>query len=576
MEENNENVTLDNNVETVNETNSGGYQAARAEVKPELNDVEIPNVEYSIEEPIVEKEKKKHGKKILLFVLLLLIIGGGVAAYFLLFNNKTKESPQIEKKTEVKEQYSKYRLTSNGLEDFDLYFLGLEEKEKNQVYSPLSIKYALQMLSEGSNGETKKQLDSIIGDYKYNKYTNSKNMAFANAMFVNSSSKDSIKASYKDNLKTKYNAEVIIDDFSSSKNLNAWIKDHTLNLISNLFTDDYIKDKTYILTNALAIDMEWKTKIRAKDDVYMVEFPHEKYAAELGPFYDYSGMYFNETQKVKMVPIAAVINKYDIVKTLGEDNIRKTVGAEYKKYYETSKEEPKNYTPSENEINSYLDKYIEEIGKNYNYIDKSTDFSVYVDDDVKVFGKDLKTYNNTTLEYIAIMPQKEKLKDFINNNDSKSINEIVNKLKDIKLENFKDGVVTDIYGDIPVFKFDYQMDLKTNLEKLGVTDVFDLSKADLSGISSEKTAIEGATHKATIDFSNDGIKAAAVTEEGGYGNASGGFDYIYDVPIEYIDITFNKPFMFLIRDKSSKEVWFAGTVYNPTEYKGDITLDVDE
>ena len=570
MEENNENV-----IPTEVENIEGGYQAARTEEKPELNDVVIPNVEYTIEEPIVEKEKKKHGKKVLLFVLLLLIIGGGVAAYFLLFNNKTEESPQIEKKAEVKEQYSKYRLTSNGLEDFDLYFLGLEEKEKNQVYSPLSIKYALQMLSEGSNGETKKQLDSIIGDYKYNKYTNSKNMAFANAMFVNSSSKDSIKASYKDNLKTKYNAEVIIDDFSSSKNLNAWIKDHTLNLISNLFTDEYVKDKKYILTNALAIDMEWKTKIRAKDNVYMVEFPHEKYAAELEPFYDYSGMYFNETQKVKMVPIAAVINKYDIVKTLGEDNIRKTVVAEYKKYYETSKEEPKNYTPSENEINSYLDKYIEEIGKNYNYIDKSTDFSVYVDDDVKVFGKDLKTYNNTTLEYVAIMPQKEKLKDFINNNDSKSINEIVNKLKDIKLENFKDGVVTDIYGDIPIFKFDYQMDLKTNLEKLGVTDVFDLSKADLSGISSEKTAIEGATHKATIDFSNDGIKAAAVTEEGGYGNASGGFDYIYDVPIEYIDITFNKPFMFLIRDKSSKEVWFAGTVYNPTEYKGEIILDND-
>ena len=33
--------------------------------------------------------------------------------------------------------------------------------------------------------------------------------------------------------------------------------------------------------------------------------------------------------------------------------------------------------------------------------------------------------------------------------------------------------------------------------------------------------------------------------------------------------------MFLIRDKSSKEVWFAGTVYNPTEYKGEIILDND-
>ena len=35
------------------------------------------------------------------------------------------------------------------------------------------------------------------------------------------------------------------------------------------------------------------------------------------------------------------------------------------------------------------------------------------------------------------------------------------------------------------------------------------------------------------------------------------------VPVEEIDLTFDKPFLFIIRDKETGEVWFAGTVYEP-------------
>ena len=30
-------------------------------------------------------------------------------------------------------------------------------------------------------------------------------------------------------------------------------------------------------------------------------------------------------------------------------------------------------------------------------------------------------------------------------------------------------------------------------------------------------------------------------------------------------MTFNNPYLYLIRDKNSGEVWFVGTVYQPTE-----------
>ena len=69
-------------------------------------------------------------------------------------------------------------------------------------------------------------------------------------------------------------------------------------------------------------------------------------------------------------------------------------------------------------------------------------------------------------------------------------------------------------------------------------------------------------HKADIDFSYDGIKAAAATAIGGMGSAGNYFDYEWDVPVEEIDLTFDQPFLFLIRDKATGEVWFVGQVYD--------------
>ena len=45
-----------------------------------------------------------------------------------------------------------------------------------------------------------------------------------------------------------------------------------------------------------------------------------------------------------------------------------------------------------------------------------------------------------------------------------------------------------------------------------------------------------------------------------------GFEHKFEVSIEVIDITFDKPYMFLIRDKSTGEVCFIGTVYEPIFY----------
>ena len=145
------------------------------------------------------KKNKKGNKKIiiiLIIVLLVLILVG----FFVYKNYFSKPAETITTKTKAKEVYSKYRMSGNKLEDFDLSFLQLENNSENTLYSPLSIKYALEMLSEGAKGETKTQIDSIIGEYKANKYINSSNMSFANAMFIRNSYKDNIKDTYIHNL----------------------------------------------------------------------------------------------------------------------------------------------------------------------------------------------------------------------------------------------------------------------------------------------------------------------------------------------------------------------------------------
>lgn len=510
-----------------------------------------------------QSKKKSNKLTIILSVLIVLVLAGAGIYFFIL---KKDNTPSTSGTSEVKKEnkYSQYQLKGNTLEDFDLYFMQLENNNKNMIYSPLSIKYALELLNEGADGDTKEQITNILGSYTNKKYSNNQNMSFANALFVRNDFKDNINQSYIDTLKNTYNAEVVYDDFKTPKKINNWVSNKTYNLINNLY--DNINDQDFILANALGIDMEWVKKIQADnyEDSYTVSFDHENFNMYVGSLdeADYSELAFkNLNYKAKATKFGAVINKYDIISELGEANIRKTVNQAYQKWL-TSDE----YCGDEFDNTFDIEKYIAELKDNYEHISSSTDFEFYTDDDIKVFAKDLKTYNGTTLQYIGIMPTTNSLSDYIKNTNAENLNTLIGNLKSIKLANFKDGVITRITGYVPMFKFDYQLDLVKDLNTLGITDVFDKEKANLSKLSSADVYINDARHQANIEFSNEGIKAGAATAMGGAGSVGCWFDYRYDVPVEDIDLTFDKPYMFIIRDKNSGEVWFMGSVYEPTKF----------
>jgi serine protease inhibitor len=502
--------------------------------------------------------------------------------------NDSNDYVQLEKEEEQGDGDTSYKRTyNNPLTSLDIRFLQLENNGKDKVYSPLSIKVALKMLSDATNGKTKSQIDNILGDYNVNKYPNDKRMSFANSMFIKNSFKNSVKKNYIDLLKNRYDAEVIFDEFSSPKNINKWISDKTFNIIDKMFKDDKdISEKDFFLINALAIDLNWVNQIHCtsgnssvpcvNNGMYTVDYKHEKLDDKATSSYhvaeysynsdaDFTKIKFDGKMKVPTSEVLADYNRYDIIKDLGEKKIKDIVRVEYKKYLESNagKSDVKNGY-AETDVEKYLDQFVKEIKENYGKAEYSTDFYVYEDGNVKTFAKNLKKYNNIQLQYVGIMPKTKTLNNYVRDLSINDVNNIIKNMKNMNIKNFKEGYATVIRGNIPFFKIEYELKILEDLQKLGVKDVFEMGKADLSKLTSIKEEfIDEVNHKADIEFSNYGIRAAAATSASGAGATSGGFDYQFKIPVQKIDVTFNKPYMYIIRDKESGEVWFAGTVYNP-------------
>jgi len=184
---------------------------------------------------------------------------------------------------------------------------------------------------------------------------------------------------------------------------------------------------------------------------------------------------------------------------------------------------------------------------------RSADISYYLTDSITALGMELEKVGNTQLEFVAIMP-KEDLNQYISTFNKAKLDGVLKSLKSSMKASY------GIEIEIPKFKFDYNLNLKKDLQSLGITDAFNPSLADFSNITGNKSLfVEDALHKATIKLDENGVKAAATTS----------ISYISAViPKERPKLKFDKPFLFIIRDKNLNEVWFTGTVYQPDKWVG--------
>ncbi len=108
---------------------------------------------------------------------------------------------------------------------------------------------------------------------------------------------------------------------------------------------------------------------------------------------------------------------------------------------------------------------------------------------------------------------------------------------------------------MPKFKFDTRFDLTEDLKALGMTDAFEESKADFSGMTGDRSLFVGvAVHQAIIILDESGTEAAAATGFGVFATSA---------PPQPRPVTIDRPFLFFIRDVKTGVPLFSGRVVNP-------------
>ncbi|OGU67475.1 MAG: hypothetical protein A2499_16545 [Stygiobacter sp. RIFOXYC12_FULL_38_8] len=141
-------------------------------------------------------------------------------------------------------------------------------------------------------------------------------------------------------------------------------------------------------------------------------------------------------------------------------------------------------------------------------------------------------------------------------NTEKKLREVVSYLT---RENF-DSVVNHLASGkrnlfLPRFKLEYKIKLNDVLKALGMGEAFDPGKANFkklyAGIGN--AYISDVDHKTYVDVNEEGTEAAAVTSV-----------VIGVTSIMNNNIRFDKPFLFLIREKNSGAIIFVGTLADPS------------
>jgi len=145
---------------------------------------------------------------------------------------------------------------------------------------------------------------------------------------------------------------------------------------------------------------------------------------------------------------------------------------------------------------------------------------------------------------------------FLPEND-KTLDEIVSKLDkenwETWMESFQETQSVDI--KLPRFKYEYEIVLNDVLTEMGMGVAF-TGAADFTGINrGGGLNIDYVKHKSFIEVNEEGTEAAAVTVVAIERTSVGG--------PEKVPFYVNRPFMYVITEKSTGAVLFMGTVKNP-------------
>ena len=153
-------------------------------------------------------------------------------------------------------------------------------------------------------------------------------------------------------------------------------------------------------------------------------------------------------------------------------------------------------------------------------------------------------YDGGELSMVVILPEAGHFQGFEEHLEAQQVRGIISRLEP-----------NEVILTMPQFGFDSAFSLKNVLPEMGMEDVFS-SDADLSGMTgSRELWISDVVHKGFIAVDEAGTEAAAATAViPGEGFAPGG---------ARLEVTIDRPFVFLIHDIETGAVLFVGRVLNP-------------
>lgn len=355
-----------------------------------------------------------------------------------------------------------YKFTLNFIKEVD------KNRKDNYLVSPYSVEVALNMLRDGTSGNSKKQIEDALGKRVINNLSVNKNIKIANGLFVKDLYKKDISNKYVKGLKNDYSADVIYDEFKTPKVINDWVNNKTDKMIPVLL-DQVDSNFVLAIVNALAINEEWENSFECEKTI------KDTFTKKDG-----------STIKVAMMN-----------------------GTNNGTYFET--------------------------------------------DNAKGVVLPYKSKNDKEgLEFIAILPND--IDSYINNLNEEELKAI---------DSYKGNSESELRIALPKFSYEYDLqDFMKVLQNMGVRDVFNPGAANLSAMFKKDNDfyVSEAIHKTYIELDEKGTKAAASTAFVISKNSA--------IEEDYISIRFDKPFIYLIRDKKTKEILFFGKVLEPDKWEG--------
>ena len=154
--------------------------------------------------------------------------------------------------------------------DFALRLYRESYDGNNTLLSPLSVFVALAMTANGANGNTKTQMESVLGMTVPNLnafcalYLNSLTgnddvkLALANSIWLRDIENFAVKEAFLQTNADFFGAGAFRAPFNATtvKDVNQWVKDHTDGMIDKI-VDGFTSQDMMLLINALVFDAKW-------------------------------------------------------------------------------------------------------------------------------------------------------------------------------------------------------------------------------------------------------------------------------------------------------------------------------